>query len=153
MPAGGEGGRSGAAIDGRPELAGEDLQSATELGFQNRKLPERRTRRAHRRKGGRRRLGRRATRGGRGVPAAVSLCARTERSRNEEMGTGEEKEARGSLPTSYIRARSRGVDRGGAGAASAVYNREREEIGRVVLGKEMNLTGGPHPSATNGREG
>ena len=42
---------------------------------------------------------------------------------------------------------------GGAGAASAVFNREREEIGRVVLGKEMNLTGGPHPSATNGREG
>jgi len=29
------------AIDGQPELAGEALQSATELGFPNQKLPER----------------------------------------------------------------------------------------------------------------
>ena len=42
---------------------------------------------------------------------------------------------------------------GGAGAASAVFNREREEIGRAVLGKEMNLTSGPHPSAAREKEG
>jgi len=63
----------------------------------------------------RKRLRTEASRGGRGVPAAVSLCARTEGSRNEKRGTGEEEEARGSLCPLLIRARSRGVDRGGSG--------------------------------------
>ena len=45
------------------------------------------------------------------------------------------------------------MDRGGSGAASAVFNREREEIGRAVWRKGMVLTGGPHLSATSKREG
>ena len=44
------------------------------------------------------------------------------REQNEERGTGEEKEERGSHCPLLNRARSRGVDRGGSGVASAVFN-------------------------------
>jgi len=41
----------------------------------------------------------------------------------------------------------------GAGLRPGRFPTEREEIGAGGLGKEMVLTGGPHPSATSGREG
>jgi len=107
-------------------------------------------------------LNRSETGSGRELHAAAKnsgdgFCAHAIGSRGEgkEGENGEEKEERGSHCPLLIRARSRGVDRGGSGAASAVFNREREEIGRRQLEKEM-LTGGLGLSAAErerGREG
>ena len=132
------------------KLAGTTLGSTTSV--ERRPKKERMTRHAHRREGRRRRLGAAASRGGRGVPAVV-LSARARMGAEARRGELGRRRRRAALCPLLIRARSRGVDRGGAGAACAVFNREREEIGWAVLGKEMNLTGGPHPSAAREREG
>ena len=82
------------------------------------------------------------------TPATASLCARTDGSRSEERETGEEKETRGSQPTTYPSA-GRG-ERGGAGRGAHGCGFMRERGG---WRKGMKLTRGPRLSATGERGG
>ena len=73
----------------------------------------------------RKRLGTAASRGGRKTPVTVSLYACTDGSRSEERGTGEEKETRGSQPTTYPSAGGENVGSGERIARLRLHERER----------------------------